>query len=264
MQVSNLTDAIANFGAKLDSRLDTDEASIAAGGGGGTASTPFGATPDTLPATANVANDEFETAALDTTGTRIAGATPWAWRNQGGAAVAQSDGALVLTLPSNGGVDNLRWLEQALPAAGTWKYRAKLLGNWQISTSNASVGMGLYNSTTGKIVSFVKLWDQGSVQGFAVTKYNSATSWSGNYYYNNSTLVNTQGSVSLTHYFEIEFDGTNYHARVSATGVEGTFIELIAFTPADFLGGLADKIYLGGNANAQQVQLVCPWFRRKA
>jgi hypothetical protein len=53
------------------------DAAISAVGGG--SSSGIGISADTQPASPNAANDEFEGAALDTGGTRRAGATAWAW-----------------------------------------------------------------------------------------------------------------------------------------------------------------------------------------
>jgi hypothetical protein len=216
---------------------------------------------DSFPAAANAADDEFENATLDTVGSRRAGATPWAWRNQGSVTASQADGALVLTMPSNGGSDNVRMLEQALPASGTWKYRAKVSGEWSSTTVNASVGIGLFASGSGKIVSFTRLyWAGVGSNGVEISKYNSASSWNSTYFSNSAGRF---GPAPMPLYHEVEWDGTNYHMRVSSSGVSGSYQTLASFTPADFLG-TADKIFVGGNPQSQAVFAVVDWFRRVA
>lgn len=230
----------------------------------------FPKTPDTFPTTPNAADDEFETAALDTGGTRRSGAAAWAWRNQGTAAVAQAGGRLVLTMPSSAGHD-VRVIEQTLPGSGTWKYRAKvrLDTDGQPSGSASLVsGICLVVSGTNKAIIFGGTRDTASNAGFLIARYTNLQTWASNAYSAVGATIATDvlarfGLPYDFRYFEIEWDATNLIFRLSACGTPGTFIQLFAETPAAFLG-TPDKIGVFGNFVGGTGRTVVDWFRRVA
>lgn len=220
--------------------------------------------PDSQPATPNAADDEFEGTALDTSGARRAGASAWGTFTPAGATFTQGDGALLIAVGSNAGAENIRAAEQVLPAAGMWKYRAKVWGTWAQHNANASVGVMLRNTANSRIVGAYKQRNSNTPYDFvACSKWNSGTSWN-SLYYGPSDAVNVgAGTASNPSYFEIEWDGANYKFRISPSGLLGSFKEIASFPPADFIG-TADRIGIFCNPVSQAVSVHCEWFRRVA
>ena len=235
-----------------------------AGSGGSTSAANI--TPDTHPATPTPFDDEFEEAALDTTGSRFAGANPWAWVNQSGASALVSNGSLQLSAVPNNGAFNL--ISQTPPAA-PWTIEARcaipLLEN-----NAAYAGLLLYNSATGGNVFFGAAYNAyTSLQpGIGVAVSNQWPSGGGatisaiaQYYGSSLWLL-----LAQFWYYQIVFDGTTLTYNVSRSGIPGTFSKIYSGAAANDLGGAPTHFGLavasyGASAPAL---LVCDWFRRTA
>lgn len=211
--------------------------------------------PDAPPASPNVADDEFDVgSAIDTAGTRFAGATAWAWNNQSTATGDLESEIFKLALPSSASV-SLRRVEQ--PCSGSWKYRCKLsparivvLGpNYQY------FGMCVANNSSGKIVTF-GVYSGTNLQTY---RWDNATTFNGN--------VSDQSFPNINHYkdpfyLEIENDGTTLTFRYSYSGYNFTFTQHSTETIATHLSSV-DRIGLcayTSNSNAMTVGY--DWFRR--
>jgi len=221
------------------------------GGGGGSGNV----TPDTHPASANAADDEFETGTtIDTAGTRFSGATAWAWRNQGSATgvVVPTQGSLVLTAPTGSG-DSIRVVEQPISGAGRWRARIGLKSSGGFSTG----GLALVNSGNGKLITVSK---QQNGQGTESSQYSSVTSFSGGA---NGPVAAHFGGIYAFSYFEVEYDGTNVAFRISGTGVDGSFYTIRSEAAASFLG-TPDKVAICCNSNngSDSASTICDWFRK--
>lgn len=237
----------------------TAASDVAISGGVGAAVPPWVSDhPDTEPGSPNAADDEFggtgypSETSLDTAGTRFASATPWAWRNQGGATATLTAGVVVLVAPS--GTTNLRIIEQALPAGTTWKYRAKIcvyapFGNfWQ-------AGVTVIESGTTKFEQLVSS-ESGLIR---VDRYSAVTTY--------GSTPATFASITFYQrqiYIEIERNGSNIFYRFSPTGFSNTF--QLLYTSSGYWTSAPDKIGLmaTSNGNGADVTLSCEWFRRIA
>lgn len=219
---------------------------------------PFGRpVPDFPPASPDPANDEFGGAALDTAGTRRSGATAWAWRNQGSATATLADGFLTLTSPTSSS-DNYRIVEQAAPTA-PWTYRAKLLDVFLNESNQASGGLVLVNTSTGKMLAFLKSYEGGLK--LQVGRFDSVSSWNSD---NTLSAVFASRGFHAPLYLEIENDGTTLTFRYSDSGLDGTFITLATETLSGFISAVHTVGIASNNSNSHSAQTMVEWFRRIA
>ena len=224
----------------------------AAGSGGGTANNQYNVTPDTHPAVANAADDEFEIGTtLDTTGSRRAGATPWSWYNQGTSVANVGSGALQLAAQAGG---NFHAVLQTAPSA-PFTYVAKVQIGVSATSNTALGGFFLYNTGSTKIIAAGFDMHSGNLQVYHFTgsAYDASP-------YNALPL----GFTAFQYvYLQVVNDGTNLKFSVSHSGVPGSFIQFYTETLASFIAAVSE-IGLFGNFNATSPQLTCDWFRRIA
>lgn len=234
---------------------ETRITALEAGGGGGGGS--GNVTPDTHPIASNASNDEFEGATLDTAGTRFAGATAWTWRNQGTATATLVNGSLVLHAAANAS-DDFKIIEQAAPS-GNFKRRAKLTIRGERSNFPQG-GLILYRTTGPKSLVFASTYETGYKR--KVQRFNGLNTFSANVYAPTDDS-DRFGPVSCFAYFEIEHSGTDYIFRLSATGVEGSFVTVATEAQATHLGGVADTIglYVSSSNGSNSADMICDWFR---
>jgi hypothetical protein len=233
--------------------------------------TGINVTPDTHPASPTVSDDEFETASLDTAGTRSAGALPWTTINQTGLTNVQQQGSLQITATLQttwGGI------YQTVAAGTAYKYRAKHRLRWSgAGTAVQICGLWLYESGTGKYLTAGILNNPGPQLWLAWYPNLSTTTQTGNSA--TASLNSTPGCLEsppfLTQdlkwmYLEIERAGATIYMRASPSGLEGTFIDIgnvavtTAFTTApDSIGIGTYCINLGGGTTNL---ITTDWFRR--
>lgn len=217
--------------------------------------------PD-VPATAD---DEFESATLDTTGDRFVGATPWVWLNQGGAVAPLARGSVVLIAPANVG-DNIRAIVQPA-AAGAWKYRCKIPGvTWTPTGDGALCGLLLRNSGNGFMWALGLitngLWNIAGALFTDFTTYGgSSLGIQANPYFD---IVNGSAIINFPHYLEVESDGTTFFFRYSVSGLDGTFFLLASETITDHIGAIDQIGLFMDAANNNAAVMAVDWFRKAA
>lgn len=235
--------------------FDADWAEVSGGGGSGGVSPP-----DEPPTVANDANDEFDAGvSIDTAGTRFSGATPWAWRNQGGATATIAQDALLLTAPAASGA-NLRIVEQPAPSA-PWRYRAKIAVPG--AGANNGGGVVLVNSGNGRAISWQYQYGGAAVSVLLGVNWTSVTAFASTFF--NTNMSPVLGPPAGWQYYEVENDGTNLIFRMSPTGYQGTYRQIASTTIAGFLGAVT-HIGLLANADSSTLNglMLCDWFRRVA
>lgn len=213
-------------------------------------------TPDTHPASPNAADDEFEGAALDTAGTRRAGATAWTLFSVGTNTQVLADGSLVLTQVAGGQVWNI--ISQPAPAT-PWRYRTKVA--LSVPSAAPVAGFVLYNDTSNKLIQ-VGFWPTGPLVWFNQTGPLPGSTFGSSVFSGNLAQNDTNPTTSWG-YFEVENDGTNIIFRASVTGVSGSFQELVRQTLATWIGSV-DRVCLSLNTNATGQVATFDWFRRMA
>lgn len=235
------------------------EALSTGGGGGGGGEV----TPDSVPASPNASDDEFDDSTLDT-------ATQWqygsAWSVGSVAYEGQSQGAYVMRLDPNGTAHSKAYAQAH--SGATYKYRAKVRlftvdadGEALDDPGNyARVEIFVAQSSDNKRVSCV-LERNGGTWHFGArrttgTTYNSAATYAA------SQIVNGLPAYGL--YLEIEDDGTNHYFRVSPSGYDGTFAVFRQESRTTHLSGTPDRVgFAAAGADATHtVAAVFEWFRR--
>ncbi len=181
-----------------------------------------------------VANDEFEQSqgtAIDTAGTRFAGATPWVWLNQGASTAVQSgDGSLVFKAPADGVFHGAM---QAVPAT-PWKYRSKYAFQTPASSAGDTIALYAYNSGTNQIID-VGPYAQGS--SLLLIRWTSPTVFF-NTGYNSLPHGFAYSQLLNFMWYEIRSDGTTLTWAISSTGAEGSFVNVVSETISSFLGAV--------------------------
>ncbi len=238
-----------------------------------TATTGVNVTPDTHPASPTTADDEFETASLDTTGTRSAGALAWTTINASPITFVQQQGSLQMTVTLGSAWGGIY---QTIAAGTAYKYRCKHRMRWSgAGTAVQTCGLWLYESGTGKYLTAGILNNPGPQFWMAWYPNLTTTTQTGNTA--TASLNNTPGCIEsapfLTQdlkwvYIEIERAGATIYMRASPSGLEGTFVDIgnvattTAFTTApDNIGIGTYAINLGGGTNNL---VTTDWFRRMA
>lgn len=223
----------------------------------------FAAAPDVIvsadvpPVITDPANDEFTEAALDTTGSRFAGAIPWAWVNQGAATPSVKNGSLMIITTSGAGEWN--GVAQPTPAGTAWKFRAKCTVMAPDTDSDYSAcGIFIRDSTApggGGLLTFVCHFLNGDVVP-AVWSWTSPTVFSAGQFAN---VLN----IGSTFYLEIERAGATAHFRMSANGAEDSFVLLGSITLAASLAPNPDQVGIGISCDPGKRMIgSCDWFRR--
>lgn len=204
-----------------------------------------------------VANDDFEQAngtAIDTAGTRFAGATAWAWGNQGTSTATQSgDGSLVFTAQADG---NGHGVMQAV--GSVWKYRSRYAFTNPTASAGDNCGLFVYNSANTHSVWVGPYANNSSILQI---KWNSFTSF-------NSTTFNamphgfTYSQLQEPRWYEIRSDGTTITWALSASGAEGSFIDITTEAIATFLSAVT-HVGMATSTNSSPASFVtCDLFRR--
>lgn len=253
--LASSTGSKVSFSAGSKNVMLVAPASIYRTGAGST-----GVGPDGPPLIADVADDEFDGAALDTGGTRRSGATAWAWNNQGsGPTATLTNGVLYLKAPAQGGGNNWRSILQSAPS-GAWKYRAKISVVSQDESANHFGGVCVRHSADGHFT-FLGVNTGGYLP--IIQRWNSTTSWNTNDYLNSV-------SIDRHHkwfYVEVERDATpNIIWRWSEHGF-GDYGWSNGMTVAEATWpGTVDGIGLCVNNTTASADttLLCEWFRRVA
>lgn len=219
---------------------------FSSGGGGGNV------TPNSHPGSADVADDEFEGGALDTAGTRTAGATAWAWSNQGTSVATLAEGSLVL-VPQGDGFSH--FILQTAPAT-PWRYRLRAAAFAPLTTTGSVGGFVVYGSGSTKNYIFGQDASDGKLR---VHRFTGPST------YDSSPYANLPfGMVpGVPVYLEVENDGTTLYFRVSATGVDGTFVTLFSQALATWVTAVT-SIGVMGNSAIASAAIVIDWFRRMA
>lgn len=239
-------------------------ADVAISGGGG-GSGPFNVTPDThgpIPTGVGVGlNDEFEGAALDTAGTRYAGATAWTWTNQNSATAVLSAGSVIMTCDPAATGDNNNILLQPI-AASTWTVRMKYAishGN----SGNGSYGLVVHNSGNGLYLKF-GVYNPSNYQPI-VQQLNTPTSAGSNVLIGGITFPDLSNEMEWL-YLEVSCDGTSLFYSWSLTGLTGSYVLLHSETLASWMGAVTDVglcVNQNSASGATPVMLV-DWFRQVA
>lgn len=216
-------------------------------------------TPETHPVTAAAADDEFEAGtSVDLTGTRRSGAEAWAWNNQGAASATVAQGALVLAIPASSSYD-LRAVLQPL-AAVSCTYRCKMLDLVSASANYAYGGMAFYDQTTGH---WMTLHVRASAADWRIEVCHWADTsavWSTVY-----TGDANPGTGRVAHrpiWFELETDGTNLRFRISDSGVDGTFQEVLSEGIATWIESVSHVGLFANGNNSSDVAAVFDLFRQ--
>lgn len=196
--------------------------------------------PDSYPNPPNIADDEFDYGtAIDTTGARRPGATPWTHLN--GAAVGTvSIGQSVLNInyPVN---SNFKAWDQ--PVAGsTFKYRLKISYVTPAVMSAGQFWSGLYFRRGSAVLTIAKAYNSGFKQ-FEIQRWTNITT---------PTFSSTPLSVATDSdqfgfwrgagYIQMEYDGTNLLCKAGNSGYDNAFRQLYSETAVAFLGGAPTNI----------------------
>jgi hypothetical protein len=221
--------------------------------------TPHSGDPaDLPPVSANAADDEFGTGSLDTAGTRFAGATAWAWNNQGGTAIAPQGYSRLAIVETTSSM-NLRIVNQALPA-GDWTYECKITG-YLLPISNTTFGgMVLRENATGRCETFAI---DGTSAGNALvgSRWNTVSSFTSNI---GARVISLAVVQSPGYYLRISRVGATITMDYSPNRVHwmtyASYAQTAFFTTAPSHIGL----FVYNNAGAFPVVASFDWFRRTA
>lgn len=232
---------------------------IGSAGSGGPANVNI--SPDTHPALANIINDEFEGAALD---------SKWTFTNQGAASATLSNGWLQLTAPA-GSTQNNRIITQPAPQA-PWTIRCKI----QLGTDIASIdvnpvnmGFSIWNSLSSKGLDFgFDKQPTSPTRRLSIYELTSPTVYLG------SVATLALGDTGVTPfipfawggpiYLEIRNDGTNLFFSWSLSGAEKTYRQIFTQTLAAFIVSVNFVGLYCDAENNNAASLMCDWFRQIA
>lgn len=267
--------ALLSLGAEtLDELMDVDTTGATSGdvlafdGSAWVPSTPSGGggsggggdvTPDNPPASPHAMDDEFDDNTID------AKWTASSTYSQGSIiSAAETQGALVIVI--NAGTNDKAYTQ---PISGSaWKIRAKVrmtdlssmdgFGSWN------RIGIFAARSADTKRVSGLYQFSTGA--SFAGADFRRTT---GNTY-NSDTgvsaqIVTPEMLASYGAYLELEYDGTDFFFRVSASGHEGSFCLAYTESATAHLGGAPDLVGIEASpssGSAVNAAYIFDWFRR--
>jgi hypothetical protein len=226
-----------------------------------TAARPFNVTPDVHPAnpTSTSGNtDEFESGtAIDTAGTRYAGAVPWAviGPNTGFLNSAVTNGSVMIGSTSTGSANTSAVYGQAIASASSpWTFNIKMDDfNTAGGTYFAGVFVGDATSGAGYFFAFYS----GSV-GYVFI--NSQVNWAAG---NGVTVYDAPllPYVGAAAYLLIHFDGANLIFYTSVNGMR--WLQVFSVPVLSLIGGPPDTIgmFIGSTSNQTQV-ISFDYFRR--
>jgi hypothetical protein len=226
-----------------------------------TAARPFNVTPDVHPAnpTSTSGNtDEFESGtAIDTAGTRYAGAVPWAviGPNTGFLSSAVTNGSVTIGSTSTGSANTSAVYGQAIASASSpWTFNIKMDDfNTAGGTYFAGVFVGDATSGAGYFFAFYS----GSV-GYVFI--NSQVNWAAG---NGVTVYDAPllPYVGAAAYLLIHFDGANLIFYTSVNGMR--WLQVFSVPVLSLIGGPPDTIgmFIGSTSNQTQV-ISFDYFRR--
>lgn len=217
--------------------------------------------PDVPPTSHDPADDEFDGSAVDTAGTRRAGATAWTALNLSTTTVSVNKSALILNPVAATG-DHLRGYEQVLPG-GNWRYRDKMMAH--ITSNTVDFHIAFRRTANSKLESF------GFGQtGQTTTRFRNYQ-WTNENSFSGEALGTVVAPAEILNakpiYLESEYDGTSLIMRYSFTGYDGTFKDLFTRAVATFLGGAADRIAIVAETSVNTANIIlgmCDWHRRMA
>lgn len=218
-------------------------------------------TPETHPTAPTTADDEFEVGTnLDTTGARAASAVPWAWINRGTSSEQLADGALILTIPASTSY-SLRSVIQPL-ASSACKYRCKMLDVIAASADYAYGGIAFYNSANGQ---WMTLHLRYALAGWTLEVCHWAdTSAVWSTVYQSEAYPNTGYVAHQPIWLELETDGTKMYFRISSSGVNGTFQEVLNENISAWMVGVTHVGLFANTNNSSPVTVIYDLFRRVA
>lgn len=177
-------------------------------------------TPESHPATAKDADDEFEFgSSIDTAGGRRTGATPWVWFNQNVSQTAVADGSLILTAEASAFYE-IRMVEQAISGA-SFRYVTKLVDIISTNADYGYAGMAIRNAD-GTGIETIHIRASSTGWRLEVCRWAGHDAvWSTEYTSDDFTTLGRNAHSGI--WFEIESDGTNIMFKFSDSGVDGTF-----------------------------------------
>lgn len=238
-----------------------------AGAGGGGGSNPYNISPDThtTAVPAFLANDYMETAVLDTTGTRFAGATPWTVYNASTSSIALAKGVAQLTTSINAGQDITVIAQPITISTTAWRYRMHMAAFMPVASNNG--GMYAYESGTGKVCQW-GLINLSGTPNFWIA-YGATFTTGGVLQFN---LANTGilplglAFASSPIWLEIELAAGTITYRASLTGNDGSFTIIHSDAQTVFFTTTPDKIGFGGYAanGSTASQIFCDTFLQVA
>jgi hypothetical protein len=224
-------------------------------------------TPDTHPSSPTIYDDEFEEGALDTGGTRSAGANPWVWIDQGTVSPVVTQGGLVLVTTDT--ASHVRVVAQTVPA-GSWTFTAKVGANLPSTTAAGFQygGLCLYASGTGKVMFFGPiLGGTPSASDYCIDQWTNTTTFSNRFATGNISA----GAGSMTAwngtliYQQFKYDGTSWYASLSASGYAGEFTQIATQTAAGFIGTITHVGFaLTSNTGPAGYAVFSDWIRKTA
>lgn len=209
---------------------------------------------------ANAADDHFEGAALDISGTRVPSAVPWTISLSSDVSNYQSDSHLVLY---NTAFTSSNLSPQSIyqPVSGTqWCYRM-CLSTQVFPTTSSYAGIIVTNSNASQYMVFARAYNVGP-------KFSIITSSS---QITDIVAAPDAHSYYARGYFEVEFNtftspvsATQLFFRYSASGAPETFTyvtgQSITWTPARI--GLAIGTNVQSSSSFSKNTLAADWFRR--
>lgn len=181
-------------------------------------------------------------------------ASGFSWTGQGGAAVTDQHGTIVMRVDADSG-DNFRIQRRAAPSA-PYSYIAafQAIGNARSTLPN--FGLGFRDSSNGKMVACLVLCDSTSGQRLQVSNLTNETSF-------HSNVANRQNYALIGQalWLKIENDNTDTIFYISADGIE--WIEVARAGKTAFTSALDQIFWFGNNVGTGADMLVrlCHWSR---
>jgi hypothetical protein len=174
------------------------------------------------------------------------------WGNQGNATDATNPGGAIYLYAQGAGSNSIRHLYKAPPAA-PWTFTTALILVPTLSATYFSGGIALRESATGKLVTLRAGQDSNAKPLLALSKWNSYTSFSGDYFNNNCNLPTLI-------WIKVANDATHYTWSISVDGQ--SWLQLHQENLTDWFTAAADQagIFIDAyNATYPTAILFCHW-----